>query len=163
MTANNLMEAADRQASPTTPVRTWTITTTTGFTVAGYLPGWAEEDPSASDVPLDKLPAVLDDVVHREPFDGQAVRLASGGYGPGEEREVFGGAIECRPDPDEGRPAVPVAQVHVIEDFWINDLDPDALTKLAAALRAQADRLDHEVRPRLIAYRQDWAEHRRAA
>ncbi|WP_405584994.1 DUF6907 domain-containing protein [Streptomyces sp. NBC_01190] len=37
-------------------------------------------------------------------------------------------------------------------------LDPDGLAEVAAQLRAQADRLDHEIRPQLVAVRADWAD-----
>jgi hypothetical protein len=141
------------------PGRQWTLTTVGGHVTSGYLPGWAEEDPSANGVPLDRLAVRLDDICHRAPFEGQTLRLATGGYGPGEETPVFAGHIECRPDPDEGRPALPVAHVHLIHDVWAPALDPAALSDFAATLRAQADRLEHEVLPRLIAYREDWTEH----
>jgi hypothetical protein len=38
-------------------------------------------------------------------------------------------------------------------------LDPDGLAEIAAKLRAQADRLDHDIRPQLLAARADWAAH----
>jgi hypothetical protein len=154
-------------AEPGTPVvsvppgRRWTLTTNGGHVTSGYLPGWAEEDPSAADVPLDHLALRLDDICHREPFDGKLLRLARGGYGPGEVALVFAGHIECRPDPDEGRPALPVVNVHLLDDVWAPALDPAALADFAATLRSQADRLERDVLPRLIAYREDWTEHHR--
>lgn len=141
------------------PGRQWTLTTVGGHVTSGYLPGWAEEDPSANGVPLERLAVRLDDICHRAPFEGQTLRLAPGGYGPGEETPVFAGHIECRPDPDEGRPALPVAHVHLIHDVWAPALDPAALSDFAATLRAQADRLEQDVLPRLVAYREDWTEH----
>ena len=89
------------------PGRDWVITTDCGFTVNGYLPEWAEEDPSTTDVPLSRLPVALDDIAHRALFDGVPLQIAPGGHGPGEKRDVFAGTFECRPHPDEGRPAVP--------------------------------------------------------
>lgn len=37
------------------PGRTWTITTTAGDTVSGYLPGWAEQDPSRTGLRPERL------------------------------------------------------------------------------------------------------------
>ncbi|WP_405585862.1 DUF6907 domain-containing protein [Streptomyces sp. NBC_01190] len=150
-------------AEPAGTGRTWTITTTAGFTVEGYLPAWAEEDPSATGVPLDRLPVRLADVGHWTHFGGQSMRVRSPafeGEGGGEgEEQVFWGSIDCHPYADDPEPRVPVVNLAIIEDFWINNLDPDGLARVAAQLRAQADRLDQEIRPRLIAARADWAEH----
>ncbi|MFC4032195.1 DUF6907 domain-containing protein [Streptomyces polygonati] len=139
--------------------RTWTITTSNGYTATGYLPGWAEENPSQTGVRPDTLPVVLADISHRAPFDGQLIRVAPGGYGPGEEKAILAGSIDCNPDTGSAEPPEPVVNVHLIEDYWINGLAPADLARFAAALRAQADRLDHEIRPRLIAYREDWTAH----
>jgi hypothetical protein len=73
---------------------------------------------------------------------------------------VFAGNIECRPEPDEGRLSTPVVNVQVIEDLWATNLVPDGLALLAAKLRDQADRLDHEIRPAFVAARADWTAHR---
>jgi hypothetical protein len=73
---------------------TWTITATSGLAVTGYLPPWAQEDPSEAGVPVGRLGKVLADICHWAEF-------------------------------------------------------PE--------LRAQADHLDHQVRPALTAARADWA------
>jgi hypothetical protein len=140
------------------PGRTWTITTRDGYTVRGYLPGWAEEDPSQVGIPSDRLSDTLHDVIHRATFDGELIRLARGGYGPGEHTWVFGGHIECILDADD-RPPVPTASIHFFEDYWLSGLGPNQLARFAAQLRAQADRLDDDVRPRLAAYQADWSAH----
>jgi hypothetical protein len=76
--------------------------------------------------------------------------------GPGEESEVFWGGIECSPYAEDPDPRVPVANVWLADDYWIHHLDPTGLAEFAAKLRAQADRLDLEVRPALITARADW-------
>ncbi|WP_329131155.1 hypothetical protein OG552_09360 [Streptomyces sp. NBC_01476] len=137
-------------AAPAEPAvgRTWTITTTAGFTVEGYLPAWAEEDPSATGVPLDRLPVRLADIGHWTHFGGQPMRVRSPAFeseGSSErEEQVFWGSIDCHPFAEDPDPREPVVSLAVIGDFWINDLDPDGLAEVAAQLRAQADRLDHE-------------------
>ncbi|MFJ4407259.1 DUF6907 domain-containing protein [Streptomyces sp. NPDC088910] len=67
--------------------------------------------------------------------------------------------MECRPFAEEPEARAPVVNLAIVEDFWIDGLDPAGLAQIAAKLRAQADRLDHEIRPRLVAARADWAEH----
>jgi hypothetical protein len=143
---------------PVPPGRQWTITSSGGYTVQGYLPGWAEDDPSRTDVPSNAMRNAVYDVIHRASFDGQLVSPARGGYGPGRDTWTLGGNIEVIPDND-GKPSTPVVNVHLIEDFWLTGLGPDEVAALAGQLRAQADRLEHDVRPRLIAYRADWAAH----
>jgi hypothetical protein len=144
---------------PVLPGRIWTITATDDTTASGYLPGWAEEDPSRTGVPPAAFRNAVHDVIHRAHFDGQLLRPARGGYGPGADTWALNGTIECIPDTDDGTPPIPVANVHIIEDFWLTGLGPADLSALAAQLRAQADRLENDVRPRLIAYRADWSTH----
>lgn len=143
------------------PGRTWTITTRNGYLVRSYLPGWAEEDPSQAGIAPDGLRNALHDIIHRAPFDGQLVSLAQGGYGAGERTWVFSGNIECIPDAEDGKPPLPVANIHFFDDYWLTGLGPDEVAVFAAQLRAQADRLDGDVRPRLAAYRADWSAHYR--
>ena len=73
--------------------------------------------------------------------------------------QVFSGTIDCHPFAEYPEPRVPVVNLAVVGDIWINGLDPNGLAEIAVQLRAQADRLDCEVRPRLVAARADWAEH----
>lgn len=49
-----------------------------------------------------------------------------------------------------------------LDDYWLHDLDPAQLATIATQLHTQADHLDHEVRPALIAAREDWTSHRNA-
>lgn len=143
------------------PGRSWTIATSDGYVTRGYLPGWAEEDPSRTGVRPAKLRNTLHDIIHRAQFDGQLIQVARGGYGPGEQAWVFAGAIECIPDPGDGTRPIPVVNIHLFDDYWLTGLGPNELSVFTAQLRAQADRLDHDVRPRLIAYRADWSTHHR--
>ncbi|UWE10823.1 DUF6907 domain-containing protein [Actinacidiphila bryophytorum] len=142
---------------PAPPGRSWNLTTSDGDTATGYLPGWAEEDPSRTDVPPGALRAAVYDVIHRAPFDGQLIRFAKGGYGQGESFWVLAGNIECIPEADADQPSDPVVNIHLIEDFWLSGLGPEELATFAAKLRAQADLLDRDIRPQLIACRADWA------
>lgn len=152
-------------AQQLTPGRTWIITTTVGKSVIGYLPDWAESDPSVTGVPLKRLSPELDDIRHHAPFDGQFVRVHSPAAGHDKddttEERIFCGGIECHPYAEDPEPRVPVVNIAIIGDLWIKDLDPDGLADVVAKLRAQADRLDNEVRPALVAARDDWAAHHR--
>lgn len=141
--------------------------------VTGYLPAWAEGDPTATDVPLGRLAVVMADMSHQAPFDGQfvAVRCPSMetgtetsdvGDGQSSTEYILWGNIECSPYAQDPNLRVPVVNIAVIADFWINGLDPAGLADVAGKLRAQADRLDHEVRPALMAARADWAAHHRS-
>jgi hypothetical protein len=153
------------QTAPTTgPLRrasTWSVTTTTGFTVSGHLPAWADEDPSESGVPLGRLSIVLEDVGHRSSFEGQLLPARSPACEGDAAGHILWGSIDCNPYVEDPAPRVPVANVALVADYWINDLDPAGVADLAAKLRAQADRLDDEVRPALVAARADWAAHHR--
>jgi hypothetical protein len=137
--------------------KTWTITTT-GPAITGHLPEWAEEDPSETGVPPDRLDIVLADICHYAEFSGQGMHVATDG-GTGTFAVVLGGSIECYPYAEHAAPRIPVVNLQIIDDYWINNLDPDHLTEITAKLRVQADYLDHEIRPALIAARADWATH----
>ncbi|MFC4034342.1 DUF6907 domain-containing protein [Streptomyces polygonati] len=155
--------AASREPVP--PGRTWTITTASGLTLTGYLPGWAGDDPSETGVPVDQLSLRLADLSHHSDFAGQPLRvctaLGEGGYRD-HEFEAFRGSITCNPYDDDAALRLPVVNIEVLPEYMIDGLTPDGITGLAAALRAQADRLDHEIRPTLIAARSDWAQHHTA-
>ncbi|WUH19538.1 hypothetical protein OG370_19060 [Streptomyces sp. NBC_00448] len=72
--------------------------------------------------------------------------------------EILHGSIDCVPFAEQPASCVPVVNLRLTDDCWITDLTPDALAALAAQLRAQAYRLDREIRPALITARSDWAE-----
>ncbi|WUH92325.1 hypothetical protein OG900_20920 [Streptomyces sp. NBC_00433] len=139
----------------------WTIATTAGREVTGHLPAWADSDPTATNVPLDQLPVALADISHRSYFDGQLVRVHNAASSATDERLLWG-VLVCAPYAEDPHPRVPVVNVAIVDDYWITHLDPDGLTKLAAKLRAQADRLDQEIRPQLVAARENWAAHQNA-
>ncbi|MBD0739426.1 DUF6907 domain-containing protein [Streptomyces sp. CBMA29] len=138
----------------------WKIVTRAGFSVEGYLPAWAEDDPSQTDVPLELLSVRLADVTHWMEFEGQSARIRSALESDGErsgESQILWGVMECRLFAEEPEASAPVVNLAIVEDFWIDGLDPAGLAQIAAKLRGQADRLDHEIRPRLVAARTDWA------
>ncbi|WP_329177308.1 DUF6907 domain-containing protein [Streptomyces sp. NBC_01477] len=143
--------------------QTWSISTTGGLTITGHLPPWAEQDPSDTNIPLGRLSLALTDVVHTQPFDGQTTRVhhpAHADGNPGESEDILlNGNITCYPYSDDPAERTPFANVRIIDDFWINNLTPDDLTHLATQLRAQADRLDNQIRPTLTTARTDWAAH----
>ncbi|WP_405584377.1 DUF6907 domain-containing protein [Streptomyces sp. NBC_01190] len=138
------------------PGGTWTIETSGGYTATGYLPTWAEEDPSESGIPLGRLPATLADITHRAPFEGQCV-AAVHGSGLAETAEILSGSIDCTPYAEDPDPRGPVANIRIIDDYWINGLDEDGLAAFAEQLRAQAALLEGEVGPALAAARAEMA------
>jgi hypothetical protein len=143
---------------------TWAITTARGCTATGYLPPWAKEDPSETGVPHDRLSLRLADVSHYANFPGQLLPVSSPGCIPcavpaGHQEEVLRGSLDCNPYDDDPGLRIPVANIEVVADHWLTGLGPDDLAGLAAKLRTQADRLDHEIRPALVAAREDWADH----
>jgi hypothetical protein len=145
------------QPKPWSTPGKWTITTEGGFAASGYLPEWAEDDPSEAAVPLDLLPTRLAAINHRNFFEGPMMPLATtDNRDDAEEDAVFEGSIDCNPyDPDTRR-RLPVVNIQVCLGHHILGLDPQELAEIALKLRAQADRLHDEVLPALIAARQDW-------
>ncbi|MFJ5608118.1 DUF6907 domain-containing protein [Streptomyces sp. NPDC093221] len=138
----------------------WTITTPNGPEVSGYLPDWAEDDPSESGVPFDLLPLRLTHIEHRTFFEGQTVSLVETWPGNAAEEEVvLGGSIDCAPYASDPRFRLPVVNIQVCPEHWIAGLDPDGVAEIAARLLDQAELLIREVRPALIAARKDWEAH----
>lgn len=134
---------------------TWQLGTTSDFAVSGYLPSWAEEDPSQDGVEITDLGVKLADIVHSTAIPGQYMRLSTTDA-PAERSVILSGSIDCRPyaaDPDR---RVPVANLQLVDDYWMHDLDPDQLAEIAVTLREQADHLYQVVRPSLVAARADW-------
>jgi hypothetical protein len=140
-----------------TPGR-WTITTVDGTVTSGYLPAWAEDDPSEAGVPVELLPERLARIGHRSLFEGRMMALATPGTrGRPEDEAVFEGSIDCVPYAVHADARAPVVNIQVCPGHWLLGLDPDAVAQVAAQLRAQADLLADEVRPALAAAREDWA------
>ncbi|WNI15236.1 DUF6907 domain-containing protein [Actinacidiphila sp. ITFR-21] len=152
-------------AEPTAPPagKTWTITTEHGASITGYLPPWDPQDPSEENIPANYLELRLSDLAHVRHFDGQIIEVdVSQGGGKGRYVGPCGileGGIWLQPYSDDPAERVPMVRIEALEgsDDWLTPLDPDGVADLAAKLRAQADRLDNEVRPMLIAAREDWA------
>lgn len=138
--------------------RTWTIATTSGYTASGYLPPWADEDPSRTGVPLDRLSAALDDIRHHAAFDGQLLPVSPDG-GPAKDTVVLSAAMVCDPCAEDPALRVPVVNLQLVDDYWMNGFGPDQLAGVAVTLRIQADYLDREVRPALVTARAQWAEY----
>ncbi|WP_329174384.1 DUF6907 domain-containing protein [Streptomyces sp. NBC_01477] len=146
------------QPKPWSTPGSWTITTTAGFATSGYLPEWAEDDPTEVGVPLDLLAARLVGINHRNYFEGAMMPLTTtDSRDEAEEDAVFEGSIDCNPYDVDPRLRVPVVNIQVGLECRILGLDPQELAQIALKLRAQADRLHDEVLPALIAARRDWA------
>ncbi|MBD0737812.1 DUF6907 domain-containing protein [Streptomyces sp. CBMA29] len=149
-----------RQPAPWSTPGIWTITTVNGFAASGYLPDWAEDDPSEVDVPMDALSMRLTEIGHRVLYDGQMVNIATMPSAQEvEEEAVFEAAIDCNPYSPDPVQREPVVNIHVVPGRWIPGLDPAGVAAVAAKLHAQADLLTAVVRPALIAAREDWAAH----
>ena len=147
-----------KQPAPWSTPGKWTIAAEGGSVTSGYLPAWAEDDPSEVDVPLDLLPSRLADINHRSFFEGAMMPLTTSDARDGaEEDALFEGSIDCNPYDADARLRVPVVNLQVCLGRWILGLDPQGLAEVASKLRAQADRLHDEVLPALIAARDDWA------
>jgi hypothetical protein len=139
----------------------WAITTVGGRTVGGYLPAWAAEDPSEQGVLEGELAGRLADVNHYAVFEGQRVEVYTPANRGGRavEEEILHGSIDCNPYAEEGEPRVPVVNLHLAGECWAGGFGPEELGRFAGQLRAQAELLENEVRPALVAARADWAEH----
>ncbi len=149
-----------KQPAPWSTPGKWTITTEGGSATSGYLPAWAEDDPSEVDVPLELVSARLSGMNHRSFFEGPMMPLTVPDvWGGVEEDAVFEGSIDCNPYDADPRLRVPVVNLQVCVGRWIAGLDPQGLAEIAAKLRTHADLLDEKARPALIAAREDWAAH----
>lgn len=149
------MTAAARDASRS---RVWVITTTGGEAVRGYLPDWAEEDPSWNGVPPDRLHVALADITHEAGLGGLVLPVTRG-QGRAEESAVLAVTIGCKPFGEDGEPSIPVASVQIVGDFWLTGLDPDGAAEFGRCLRTLGDLLVTRVRPALAAARADWDRH----
>ena len=148
-------------APNTASARTWVVATVGGETVSGYLPGWADEDPSRCGVLPEWLHVALADVVLEADMGGLVLPVACG-QGPAEEAGVLAVTIGCKPFGEDDEPRVPVVSVQVVDDFWLRDLDPDGVADLGQRLQGLGRRLLATVAPELAAARADWARYSRA-
>ncbi|MEC3993846.1 hypothetical protein VSR01_09950 [Actinacidiphila sp. DG2A-62] len=141
-------------------VRTWAVSTTSGEVVRGYLPWWAEDDPSRTGVRLDRLHHELAGILHQADRGGLLLPVAAGAD-PAQVSGVLVVTIDCIPFTEAGDPDLPVVNVQVVDDWWIKDLDPTGVTDLGRRLQALGDRLTGAVAPELAAARADWAARHR--
>jgi hypothetical protein len=147
--------------SPLVPSgRTWAITTVSGYTASGYLPDWAQEDPSKTGVAPDRLPIELSDMTHEASFGGQFVRVCPGAEDPGEDSVVLIALMQCSPFVEDDPGArVPLVNVQIFDDIWIMNLDPSGVAEVAEKFHSFAELLVNKVAPELSAARAEWAEH----
>lgn len=157
------IESDEISAAIAEPVRRWTITTTSGHTLTGYLPSWAEQDPSEEKLPIDHLAARLEDVHHFAEFGGPTLNRRRSGAGEGEpvEEPVLFGSIACIPYAEDPDPRIPTVSFNITTDCWLDHLGPEDIVDLADKFRAQADHLTYDVLPALVAARADWEAHAR--
>ncbi|SFF54193.1 hypothetical protein SAMN05216251_11840 [Actinacidiphila alni] len=92
---------------------------------------------------------------HQAHFSGK-MTCVTHGRNPVEESAVFSGSIDWTPYAENPDERIPVANVWIIDDYWIRGLSPTGLAEFAAQLRSQADYFDQEVRPRLVEARAEW-------
>lgn len=135
----------------------WTITTTNGITVSGYLPPWAKQNPSVAGIQPDHLVGTLDDIGHRAWYPGVKAEVTMGRDDA--TLPIMCPQIECDPFHEDPAKRVPTVSVELAEgcDDWIGGLDPDGVRRLADKLRAQAAVLD-QVAADLADARADWAK-----
>ncbi|MFJ2957072.1 DUF6907 domain-containing protein [Streptomyces sp. NPDC087270] len=150
--------SGDTAGPPSATPRRWTLTTIDGATIHGHLPGWAGADPSEHNVPTNELADRLADIHHTVRFPGQTlpVYTAAARTGKSVEQEILSCSVDCTPYAKDPEPRAPVANLHLCEENWIPDLDPDGLARVADHFRAQADRIDHQILPMLVAACEDW-------
>lgn len=142
--------------------RTWVITTTNGYTASGYLPAWAQEDPSKTGVAPEQLHIELSDVTHETSFGGQFMRVCSDGEDPGEDSPVLIAHMQCIPYADEDPQArIPVVSIQIFDDLWLMNLGDSGVTEVAEKFHDFADLLINKVGPELSVARADWAKHQR--
>ncbi len=141
----------------TWPDGVWSIDTTSGETITGYLPVWADEDPSGRGVALDRLIPKLSDITHEVCFGGQLMRVRHGMQEPGEDTAVFVPYLQCRPFHENGPDAsVPRVSIQIVDDVWIPDMGPEELAAFADKLRDLHDLLMGKVVRALITALADW-------
>jgi hypothetical protein len=154
----------DHLPQPTQPARdrNWTITTTNGYCATGHLPWWAQDDPSTTGVPPEKLHIELADITHQADVTGLILPVSHATLPP-QESAVLAVTIECKPYPDDEEedhsPRLPVINVQIVDDFWITNLDPPAAAAFGEQLRALGEHLTHHAAPLLAAARTQWTAH----
>lgn len=138
--------------------RTWAVTTTSGLAVRDYLPYWAENDPSCGGVRPERLDVALDDVVLEADAGGLVLPVVHG-QAPAEQAAVLAVTLVCKPFGQEGEQRLPVADVQLVDDFWLKGLDPQGARDFGQRLRDLGNLLVNQVAPALEAARTDWLRH----
>ncbi|WP_307795341.1 helix-turn-helix domain-containing protein [Actinacidiphila acididurans] len=144
--------------TPTAKARSWAVTTTSGLTVRDHLPDWADSDPSRDGVRPEHLDAVLADVVLETDTGGLILPVVHG-QDPAEQAAVLAVTLTCKPFGQSDEPRIPVADVQLVDDFWLKGLDPQGITDFGQRLRTLGHALIHQVGPALEAARADWSRH----
>lgn len=151
------MTHTDEGPAPAAPAaRTWAMSTTGGEVVRGYLPWWAEDDPTRTGVRPERLHIELAAIAHQADRGGMVVPVVQG-MDAAQDAGVLAVTIDCVPFGEDGEPELPLVNVQLVDDWWIRDLDPAGVADLGRRLRALADRLTDTVAPELAAAREDWA------
>ncbi|WUF62428.1 hypothetical protein OG530_19135 [Streptomyces decoyicus] len=144
------------------PGETWTLSVRGGGVFTGYLPPWADENPTETDVPAADLTFKLKDIAHQQYILGAPLNVftpAGCTEEPGVyEEHVLSGYMSVAPHSEDTREHAPAVSLQLVEDHWLQDLGPDELADVIAKLRQQADRLAG-VHAHLIQARADWATH----
>ncbi|WP_237404535.1 DUF6907 domain-containing protein [Actinacidiphila reveromycinica] len=139
---------------------------TNGVTVSWYLPPWAYEDPSRSEVDPHHLPVALVDVELFRYFEDVVDPLVGPGDGLDGDGFVLAYfcAVTCRPFADREVPDAPVHPVLTVQVGSGDETvchDPAELAALIARLRTHTDYLDQHVHPAFTAIHDDWEVHHR--
>lgn len=137
--------------------RTWAVSTTDGEVVRGHLPWWAEDDPSRTGVRPERLHIELAAITHQANRGGLIAPVTQG-TGPAQDAGILVVTIDCVPFTEAGDPDLPVANVQLVDDYWIKNLDPAGVTHLGRRLRALGDHLTNTLAPELAHARTDWTE-----
>jgi hypothetical protein len=161
-------EAAVAALRTVGPARRWRIATTNGITASGYLPAWAYEDPSASDIDPRRLDVTLANVVHFYQFEDVIEPLVGPDDGLDGEGNVMTYFCEVawHPFADASAPddpLHPVLNIQVSGGETTRCADPVELVAFIARLRAHIEYLDLHVLPVFTAIREDWKVHHREA
>lgn len=144
------------------PGETWTLSVKGGGTFTGYLPAWADENPTESDVPAEDLSFKLKDIMHSRCIQGVPLNVhtpsccadVAGVYG----ESLFSGHLSVTPHSVDPGEHLPTVSLQLVDDHWLQDLGPDELADVITKLRQQVDRLA-DVHAHLIQARADWATH----
>ncbi|GAA1557230.1 DUF6907 domain-containing protein [Streptomyces globosus] len=141
--------ARDRETLPAIKPKTWTFidSNTSELRPVTCLPG------CVVDHRLDReTPTHPDDIQCRTAGSDVFLPMVSGGIDGLEEVRVMDAFIRREPFSKNLHERVPHAQVEIVEDHWIEALDPDGLATVILALESQLARF-REVHAQLVELR----------